>query len=104
MPEIEIVTVWPVGWLTATEAAARRGVDRATVSRWARAGLPAVRVVLDGVAQLAVDPAALGAFAPRRVGAPAGNRFAAGPRKKSSAKTTRISSDSGKSRSKSANP
>jgi hypothetical protein len=89
MAEIEIVTEWPAGWLTATEAAGRRGVDRATVSRWARAGLRAVRVVVNGVAQLAVEPAALDAYTPARRGAPVGNQHAAGARRKKTPKRKR---------------
>jgi hypothetical protein len=81
MPEIETVTEWPDGWLTATEAAARRRVHRTTIPKWVRAGLRVVRVVRGGAAQFAVDPAALDTFEPRPVGAPAGNQFARGARR-----------------------
>jgi hypothetical protein len=85
VPEIETVTVWPAGWLTSAEAAARRGIDRRTIPKWVRAGLRVVRVVRGmGATQFAVDPDALAAFVPRPVGAPPGNQFAVGERRKKS--------------------
>lgn len=104
MSTAEILTEWPAGWLTTGEAAARRGVHIDTVRRWIRAGLRAARVLVGSDVQFAVEPNSLEAFAPRRRGAPAGNQFAAGARRKSPAKSPRNPSDSEKSRSKSANP
>lgn len=78
MPKIKIVTEHPADWPTVAQVAKAREVSARTVQRWIAAGhLRAVQVVAGLDSYLAVDPAVLATFVPRRVGAPAGNRHAA---------------------------